>query len=132
MDAPRPTRKRAKELRGSMSLPEVLLWRELRRQNMDGLRFRRQHPLGPYVLDFYCDEVKLAVEVDGEWHSFGPQPARDRARDAWLAANGVRTLRLSARYVLKQMQDALETIVREARSPPQSASPTAPPEGEHP
>jgi len=129
MDAPRPTRKRAKELRGSMSLPEVLLWRELRRQRMDGLRFRRQHPLGPYVLDFYCDEVKLAVEVDGEWHSFGPQPARDQVRDRSLEQHGVRTLRLSARFVLKHMQEVLETIVREARSPPRSASPTAPPEG---
>lgn len=118
MEAPRETRKRAKELRRTMSLPEVLLWRELRRQRMDGLRFRRQHPVGPYILDFYCDEVKLAVEIDGEGHHFGSRPVRDRIRDAWLARNGVHTLRLPARYVLKEMQDALETIVRVARAAP--------------
>ena len=130
MDAPRQTIKRAKELRRTMSLPEVLLWRELRRDRF-GLRFRRQHPVGPYILDFYCDEAKLAVEVDGEGHHFGSRPVRDRIRDEWVAKQGIRTHRLPARYVLKNMQDALETIMRAANSPPQSASRTAPPEGEH-
>ena len=132
MEAPKQTRKRAKELRQRMSLPEVLLWRELRRRQLDGLHFRKQHPIGPYVLDFYCDEVKLAVEVDGEGHSFGSRPIQDQVRDSWLDREGIRTLRLSAKYVLKEMQFALETILRTAREPPQSASPTAPPEGEHP
>ncbi len=127
---PGQTVKRAKKLRAQMSLPEVLLC-ELRRENI-GLRFRRQHPVGPYVLDFYCAEVNLAVEVDGVSHHLGDRPSRDLARDEWLEDNGIRTLRLSARLVLKQMQDALETIMRAAHSPPQSASLTAPPEGEHP
>ncbi len=101
-----------------MSLPEVLLWRTLRGQALGGLRFRRQHPLGPFVLDFYCDAARLAVEVDGAGHH---QPARrrhDLDRDAWLAQRGVRTLRIPARVVLKDMRSALETILAEAGARP--------------
>jgi very-short-patch-repair endonuclease len=77
-----------------MSLPEVLLWRVPKGRKMEGLHFRKQHPVGPYVLDFYCDARKLAVEVDGGSHGFGDRPDRDDRRDAWLAERGVRTLRV--------------------------------------
>jgi very-short-patch-repair endonuclease len=99
-----------------MSLPEALLWRGLRREAL-GRRFRRQHPIGVYVLDFYCDRAKLAVEIDGEAHNLAGAPERDARRDAWLAARGVRTLRLPALYVLKNLNEALETI-RAALDPP--------------
>jgi very-short-patch-repair endonuclease len=97
-----------------MSLPEVLLGQRIRRKQLDGLHIRRQHPIGPYVLDFYCDEKKLCIEVDGYSHSVGNQPERDDIRDNWLASRGVRTLRLSARTVLAHMEVALDTIRREA------------------
>nr|WP_324255282.1 DUF559 domain-containing protein [Sphingomonas sp. PL-96] len=61
------TQKLARKFRREMSLPEVLLWRELRARPA-GLRFRRQHPAGPYVLDFFCSAQRLAVEVDGDAH----------------------------------------------------------------
>jgi len=99
-----------------MTLPEALLWRALRRDEL-GRRVRRQHPLGPYVLDFYCDAAKLAIEVDGELHAFGRAARHDAERDAWLAERGVRTLRLPARYVLRSLHDAVETI-RAALDPP--------------
>ena len=73
-----------------MSLPEVLLWKELKGRKV-GLHFRRQHPLGPYVLDFYCDEAKLAVEVDGSSHGTDNRPDRDDRRDGWLAGKGIRS-----------------------------------------
>jgi very-short-patch-repair endonuclease len=130
MEAPKKTVERARGLRKSMSLPEVLLWRAVRRQQLEGWRFRRQHPVGPYVLDFYCDAGKLAVEVDGYSHQVDNQWVRDERKDAWLARHGIRTLRLQAVLVLKDMDGALRTIL--AHLPPQSASPTAPPEGEHP
>jgi very-short-patch-repair endonuclease len=134
MDAPKRTIHRARELRGAMSLPEVLLWRQLRRQGLEGLRFRRQHPIGPYILDFYCEEARLAVEVDGEGHGYGDQPAHDERRDAWLGRHGVRILRLSARLVLKEMDSALGTILATVRAtsalPPSPASRGLPPEGE--
>ena len=74
-----------------MSPPEARLWMALRKRAGGGLRFRRQHPIGPYVLDFYCDSAKLAVEVDGFAHVTGDHPERDLRRDAWLA--GERSVR---------------------------------------
>ena len=99
-----------------MTLPEVLLWRNLQPRNFDGQRIRRQHPFGPYTLDFYCDSAKLCIEVDGQGHDFGDRPDRDALRDAWLDEHGVGTLRLSAKLVLTDMDSALNTIrqVREA------------------
>jgi very-short-patch-repair endonuclease len=113
--APRPTKDFAKQLRRRMSLPEVLLWVQIKGSRLDGLQFRKQHPVGPYILDFYCHSARLAIEVDGDGHSFGDRPERDAARDAWLLERGVRTLRLSASYVLDSMDDVLRTILNEAR-----------------
>ncbi len=93
-----------------MSLPEVLLWGAIRGGRVEGCRFRRQHPIGPYVLDFYCSSVKLAVEIDGLAHDQPDQMRHDARRDAWLAQQGVRVLRLPARYVLDDLDGAYETI----------------------
>lgn len=130
MEAPKQTVARAGELRRRMSLPEVLLWRALRRQSLEGWRFRRQHPVSPYVLDFHCDAAKLCVEVDGYSHTVDNQWVRDERRDAWLAKRGIQTVRIRAATVLKDMDVALRIILNHL--PPQSASPTAPPRGEHP
>ena len=100
LSGPKETIKRARELRVSMSAPERLLWWALRR-NRTGLRFRRQHPAGPYVLDFYCDARRLCVEIDGPSHEFTAE--RDSARDRWLAEQGVRTLRISADEVMNKL-----------------------------
>jgi len=83
------------------------------------------------VLDFYCSALKLAVEVDGYDHCIGSRPRRDRARDQWLAAVGVRTLRIPAREVTDSMDDTL-SMIREhiAHLPPPDASHPPPPEGE--
>ena len=86
---PKSTQRRARELRRTMSLPEVLLWQELRKRP-EGLRFRRQHPAGPYVVDFFCPARKLAIEVDGEAHGYGDRPVRDRVRDDWLLGEGIK------------------------------------------
>lgn len=94
-----------------MSLPEVLLWKALKGRKLKGLHFRKQHPLGPYVLDFYCDAEKLAVEVDGSSHGFGDRPGRDERRDVWIAAQGVATLRIPASLVLGDVDDATRTIM---------------------
>ena len=111
MDAPNQTRDFAKTLRRRLSLPEGLLWRAIKGRKLAGLHVRRQHPVGPYVLDFYCDEVKLAVEVDGQSHGFGDRPERDERRDLWLAAKGIRTLRIPASTVLHDVDDATRTIL---------------------
>lgn len=104
----------ARALRRAMSLPEVLLWQQLRRRHT-GYRWRKQHPAGPCDLDFYCDGAKLCVEVDGEGHDRGDRPHRDAARDNWLRANGIMTLRIPAAEVLRNMDGVLAFIVDHAR-----------------
>ena len=106
---------KARELRKDMSLPERLLWSELRGSQLDGLRFRRQHPMGPYVFDFFCGATHLAVEVDGCAHDVGDQPQRDAVRDAWMAERGIRTLRIPARWVLEDVDIAVAAIRTDIR-----------------
>lgn len=100
----------AKRLRQEMTSPEVVLWLALKR-NDAGLRFRKQHPAGPYVLDFYCAPARLAIEVDGEAHARGDRPARDATRDAWLSAQGVRVLRYAAHEVLSNLEGVVQQIM---------------------
>jgi very-short-patch-repair endonuclease len=94
----RPKRNRAnrdfaRKLRREMSISEKVMWQHLRRKGL-GFSFRRQYPVGRYVLDFYCPEARLCVEIDGEQHD--ARQCRDAARDAWLLEQGVLTLRLSS------------------------------------
>ena len=110
MQAPEQTRRLALGLRKAMMLPEVLLWKAIKGRRLDGLHFRKQHPVGPYILDFYCDSARLCVEVDGYSHGTGARPERDERRDAWLAAQGIRTLRISVELVLEDVDAAVVTI----------------------
>jgi very-short-patch-repair endonuclease len=93
-----------------MSLPEVLLWQQLRKRP-DGLKFRKQFPIGEMTVDFACLERRLIIEVDGEGHSFGDQPKRDAGRDAILRREGFRVLRIAARDVLRDMDAVLRFIL---------------------
>ena len=118
----------AKRERRSGNLPEVLIWRELRKRP-GGNKFRRQHPLSEVVLDFACLERRVAIEIDGAAHDFGDRPERDTRRDAWLAARGFAVLRLPARYVLENLEGAIAAIVAAcgARSPLQPPAGGPPP-----
>lgn len=110
------TLKRAKRLRREMTLPELVLWRELRRRQLSK-HFRRQHPEGPYVLDFYCSSPRLAVEVDGAAHDFVPQALRGERRDAWLTEQDIRVLRFSAAEILDDRSiEAVLTMIGVALS----------------
>lgn len=102
MRAEKQTFKRARQLRRDLSLPEVILWECLRGSRLGGLRFRRQHPVGPYVLDFYCAEAKLAVEVDGAHHDLPEQMSHDLRRDGWLGERGIRVMRIAATDILDE------------------------------
>ncbi|HMJ93798.1 MAG TPA: endonuclease domain-containing protein [Allosphingosinicella sp.] len=79
-----------------------------------GLKFRRQHPAGPYILDFACMESRLAVEIDGEAHSAAEVALHDDARDEWLANQGFRTLRIPARDVLVNLQGVIQMLALQA------------------
>ncbi len=113
----------AKRERRSGNLPEVLLWRELRKRP-GGHKFRRQHPLDNIVLDFACLNSRVAIEIDGFVHDTGDRPARDKRRDAYLVARGFEVLRLPASYVLSNLDGAITAIVAacDARITPPSSS----------
>ena len=96
-----------------MSLPEVLLWQRLKGWRADGIHVRRQHPIGAYILDFYCDERRLAIEVDGAFHLEGTRPLYDARRDEWLKQQGIRVLRISAQLVMRDIELALNDIRQE-------------------
>jgi very-short-patch-repair endonuclease len=83
----------ARTLRTEQTDPESFLWHLLRDRRLLGLKFRRQHPLPPYVLDFYCDEIKLAVELDGGQHNEDEIAARDLRRDQFVASHGIELAR---------------------------------------
>ncbi|MGA8172400.1 MAG: DUF559 domain-containing protein [Methylocystis sp.] len=90
----------ARKLRRDMTVAEAMLWRSLRASALDGLKFRRQVPIGRYVADFLCVEHRLVVELDGAPHDREEQRMHDAARDAWLREHGYRILRLSNDLVI--------------------------------
>src|SRR3954471_12176340 len=97
---------RARSLRREMTLPEGMLWQVLK-QRPDGLKFRRQHPIGRCVVDFYCPTARLVIEVDGEAHSMGDRPQRDARRDQWVRDQGLHVLRFEARDVIIDLQSVV-------------------------
>jgi very-short-patch-repair endonuclease len=94
-----------------MSKPEVMLWQLLRKKPL-GIKFRRQHPIGSYIVDFYCPSAKLAIEVDGMAHDMGTRPERDGRREWELSREGVETIRISAQEVLHDAEDVADRILR--------------------
>ncbi len=109
----RPEVYTARRQRRELSLPEVLLWRELKGQP-GRLRFRRQHPIKPYFADFYCAAAKLVIEIDGIAHNMGDRPARDVERDAFLETKGYRVLRIPASDVLADVSATAQAIMQAA------------------
>src|SRR5690606_9056113 len=90
-----------RELRDSSTPPEQQLWRCLRNRRLGQLKFRRQHPVGRYIADFYCAELRLIIEIDGIHHQAADSLARDRARDRELRDSGYQVLRVSAQEIRK-------------------------------
>ena len=86
----------SRRLRKNMTDTEVRLWSHIRRRQIDGWKFRRQHPIGEYIVDFYCPAARLVIELDGSSHDHEVQFAYDQARQRWLEAKGYKVLRFSA------------------------------------
>ena len=97
----------AKQLRRNMTDAELLLWRYLRGHRLLGAKFKRQQPLGNYIVDFVCFEAKVVVEVDGGQHLDSEQ---DQQRDIWLRSHGFKVLRFWNNEVLEQVEAVLERI----------------------
>jgi very-short-patch-repair endonuclease len=111
MRASRKTVDRARALRRALSPPEVLLWSRLRERAPGKPVFRRQHLIGPYVLDFYCAKARLAIELDGMSHDMGDRPRRDLRRDAWLQARGITVLRIPVVDLTRGIDEVADAIV---------------------
>jgi type I site-specific restriction-modification system R (restriction) subunit len=109
--------KRAREMRKMQTPVEEMLWELLRNRQLNNAKFRRQHPFGEYVCDFYCAEAKLAVECDGAGHQTPEAIAHDKKRDAYLKSQGVTVLRFENRVVLDQPAEVLESICSRLPSP---------------
>ena len=102
----------AKTLRTDMTEAEAKLWRELRDRRLDGIKFRRQAPVGAYVADFICPKAKLIVEIDGSQHA---ESTRDKHRDAELKRRGFRVLRFWNDDVLREIGSVCDTIMAYVR-----------------
>ena len=101
---------RARVLRASMTHSENRLWSEVKEKKILGLKFRRQHPMSSFIVDFYCHELKLAVEVDGGYHNGEEQKVLDIERSDQLRELGITIIRFSNEQVDEELQEVLEEI----------------------
>ena len=102
-----------KELRSHATPAEAVLWKMLKGRNADGMKFRRQQGIGPYVLDFYCPELRLCVELDGSSHDYKYE--YDEQRTEFLQNQGIRVLRFSNEQVWQGLDFVVDEIVRVGR-----------------
>lgn len=102
--------RKAKELRKSMTVAEEILWKHLRNNKLNGLKFRRQHPLDIFIADFYCHNVRLIIELDGGIHDTPEQKEYDEGRTFELEEKGFKILRLKNEEVIKNIENVLFRI----------------------
>ena len=108
-------KKRIKELRKNMPLPEVICWQKIRNKQI-GVKFRRQHQIGRYILDFYCPEKKLGIEIDGESHFISLEIQRkDKLRDQDLFSQGIKILRFLNSEIMENLEGVLLKILDEIK-----------------
>ena len=106
----RVLKQRRKELRHSLTPAEAALWRSLQRSQVAGKKFRRQHSVGSYILDFYCPECRLAVELDGQGHFNSVKSEYDYRRSEYLKKVNIRVLRFENRLVFENLEGVLHMI----------------------
>lgn len=106
----------AKELRNNMTFAEKQLWAKLSKNQINGLKFRRQHPINNFIADFYCHSAKLIIEVDGGIHNF--QKDYDKGRDYELNSLGLKVLRFSNEEVLNDLDKVLIKIINNLPNEP--------------
>lgn len=105
------SRRRAREFRKQMTKPEVILWSRLRQANVHGFKFRRQHPIGPYIADFAHVRGLLVVEIDGATHWTTEQRAHDRRREDFLRDRGWNVMRFANHLVYENIDGVVDQIL---------------------
>ena len=108
--APSSSFEKAKALRMRETKSEKILWDKLKNNQLDGLKFRRQHPISLYIADFYCHKLKLIIEVDGGYHYTKEQIPKDEERTKILEFNGIRVIRFSNDEILSNIKKVLKEI----------------------
>jgi len=103
--------KKRQYLRNNMTKAEIVLWSKLKGKQLNGLKFRRQHGINNYVVDFYCPELKLAIEIDGDVHAYDSRIAYDKQRQKDIEALGIKVLRYANTDVLNNIEGVLYDIV---------------------
>lgn len=111
LEADEGTHKSAKRLRRKMTDAEKILWRSIRNRKLDGLKFRRQHPIKNYIADFYCFEINLVIEIDGKVHDKKDQIEHDDNRTAELERFGVNVIRFTNDEVENNLGKVLKEII---------------------
>ncbi|MBN3582554.1 DUF559 domain-containing protein [Algoriphagus aestuarii] len=112
--------RRAKELRSRLTPAESVLWERIRAKRLNGLHFRRQHPISKYILDFYCHQFQIGIELDGEIHDQSDQKLRDMERQKDLNALGIYILRFKNQFVIQETEEVLRLILFEIEKIKQS------------
>lgn len=102
-----------KFLRNNSTKAEIILWRFLKKKQIDGFKFRRQHSIGSFIVDFYCPEKRMAIELDGDVHEVDKQAAYDRIRQRKIESLGIKVLRFTNEDVIQNVEDVLKAIVAE-------------------
>ncbi|HXX74806.1 MAG TPA: endonuclease domain-containing protein [Nitrospiraceae bacterium] len=113
-----------RRLRSDMTGPEKRLWSRLRARQLQGVKFRRQHGIGPYIVDFYCPERSLVIEVDGDSHADAEQSQKDQRRDRYLQSIGLSVVRYGNDDIMKNLDGVLEDLQKRLTL---GSTPPAPP-----
>jgi len=114
------TLKHAKQLRRDLTPQERVLWSELKNRQLDGFKFRKQQPIGPYIADFVCQEHKLVIEADGSQHS---DNQNDKQRDRWMQDRGYTVLRFWNNEINENLEGVLTAIMHTLGKYPSPTSP---------
>jgi very-short-patch-repair endonuclease len=115
-----------RRLRSDMTGPETRLWSRLRARQLNGIKVRRQHGIGPYIVDFYCPEQSLVIEVDGDSHADAEHIEKDQCRDRYLQSIGLRVVRYRNDDIMKNLDGVLEDLQTRVSLGATSPSPLTP------
>ncbi len=115
-----------KYLRNNITKAEIILWSRLKGRQMMGYKFCRQHGVGKYIVDFYCPELRLVIEIDGDIHGYDNQIIKDRARQNYLESLGLIIKRYTNDDVIKNLNGVLENLGDAIKSVPFSSTTPSP------
>ncbi len=105
-----------RSLRRESTPSEALLWLRIQKKQVQGRRFRRQHSIGPFVVDFYCPSERLAIELDGSLHDNAITAGNDQARQEYLLSQGIRVIRFDNQAIADDLEGVVDVIIRSFRS----------------